>query len=295
MKHTSEENESGSDQRPLVKAGPDEEGQLALVPAPPTKSTIALQWLLALAMVASFAWFGYLRDAVMLATAVTGCLVGLVAVRFAGIKRLKGPGFEVEMHQLAKARAHTVKVTEEAKATLAQVRELGASLARLSLDSLARANLHGEFPWSDKIRLRDNLKHQLKDLGVESTTIDEADGTFQELLRFRFASRVVEAAQEVCLVTRGGVADDAYMQFQKKMQDVLDFRSLSVPTADHLRVLIGEHVDDDVEDRLREYEHFLSTGMLPRPTCLDGVPNEIELRSTRVTEKIDRMKRELAE
>jgi hypothetical protein len=156
----------------------------------------------------------------VVAVAAPVLLAAMGFTRLDLFESFKGGGLELKLRQ---ATADAEHATEEAKATLAEVRALGASLARLSLNALARANVIGEFRWSDKIRLRDDLKHQLQKLGVSEDEIDDADMMFREFMRFRLAHRVVEAAREACQVERNGATDAEYMAFQSKTQDAFDF------------------------------------------------------------------------
>jgi hypothetical protein len=183
------------------------------VPVPEPVTSTILQYALFLAMIASFAWFGHLNSPAMLIPAVGGCLGGIALLRFTAIKKFKAPGVQIEMHNLVQARQRTERVTEEALATIEQVRQLGAILSHLSLEMLGRAGLWGEFPWSVKITLRDGLKSQLHALGVPDEEITAADQTFVDLLRYRHARVVVDAAREECLARRGGKADAEYMEW----------------------------------------------------------------------------------
>jgi hypothetical protein len=228
----------------------------------------------------------------VVAVAAPVLLAAMGFTRLDLFESFKGGGLELKLRQ---ATADAEHATEEAKATLAEVRALGASLARLSLDALARANLLGEFRWSDKIRLRDDLKHQLQKLGVSEDEIDDADRIFRELMRYRLADRVVDAAREACQVERNGVIDADYMAFQSKTQDVFDFGSMSVPKAGHLRELVKDYIDEDVERCLRDYEHFETTGQLTERTLLDGRKNEHRERAERVSRKVEARKLKLAE
>jgi hypothetical protein len=135
---------------------------------------------------------------------------------------------------------------------------------------LGRAALWGEFPWSVKIGLRDNLKSQLQALGVSDAEIATADRTFAELLRYRHARVVVDAAREECLARRDGKADSEYMNFQTKSEEGFDFGSLSLPNPDQLRKIVAPYSSEKVEQALADYEEFDKSGKLRATDMFDS-------------------------
>lgn len=232
----------------------------------PIPGAHVLFWGFAASLLASIGYFGATNKPWILVTAIGGCLGGMALARFDSIKRFKGPGVEFETHPLLVAAR---RATEEAVASAQQLRALGASLARVSLEVLGRASILGEFPWSAKIRLRDDLKDQLRALGVTATEITEADRIFRELIGYRLARDVVDASRRECRARRGDKADEVYMAFQTKTGEAFDFSSFARPDSASVRELVSEYSSDEVESALREYEHFERTGELRRPDLLD--------------------------
>ena len=250
------------------------------------------------ALLASIAAGFVTGSAAVVAVAAPTLLAAMAFTRLELFESFKGGGLELKLREATadakQATENAEHATEEAKATLSEVRALGVSLSRLSLEALARASLLGEFPMSVKLRLRYDLKEQLEKLGVSEAELSDADKTFHLLLRYKVARRIVDAAREACQVERNGATDAEYMAFQSKTEVAFDFGTLSVPTSEHLRELVADYIDEDVEWCFRNYEHFEETGELTERTLLDGRSKDNKEREKRISRKVEARKLALA-
>lgn len=272
------------------------------------------------ALLVGVLYFYRLESAPKLVAALTAVIIAVVIFRFSNIKKLTSKLVTFEMQpavrradaattrankaaqEAKETAADAASVATEAKAeiaeaqkTIAALRKIGATLATTSLDILGGYGLWGAgHAWSDKLRLRDELKGRLREAGVAEPDITSADKVFAELLRYQLPARVLEAAREACLVAHDGKHDPDCQEFEEKTIKAIDFRTRRVPTPAQLREVIGAYVDEDVEHCLAEYEHFEKVGALSDPTVLDDygdhdkhrdrVRRKVEARAKKATE-----------
>lgn len=114
----------------------------------------------------------------------------------------------VDMASLIEARDQARQAAAEAAATVAQLRTMGTSFARIALTVLARASLIGSFPWAEKLALRDQLVSQLRELGVTTDDIVDAERTLRALVRYRLGWSVLNAAEAMCRDQHGPYSDE---------------------------------------------------------------------------------------
>jgi hypothetical protein len=148
-----------------------------------------------MAMVASFFWFGYLKEPGMLVAAVAGCLGALAMLRFATIKRLKTPGIQIEMDNLAQARQRADAAAEaaqetaeaaqtaaddahkaflEAKASITDLRSLSADLAYIAMSAFSNVGRLGGERIADRLARAHEVEARLKQLGCTEEEIARA-------------------------------------------------------------------------------------------------------------------------
>lgn len=232
-----------------------------------------------IAMLGTVLWLYRDKDAVTLGAGLTAVVVALIAVRFDRIKKLtsKLVSFETQpavqqanaatkranraaadaqstAKDAATAAAEAKAEIAEAKETLDRVRLLGQRLSHLSLDVLAHASIIGEFRWSEKIRLRNALKDQLRELGLADEAIAYADATFHALLRFQHAHRIIT------IVSEENQRSPEYLNMQGALQAELNYAEMRVPSPEKLREQVKPFMSETVEGALRDYAHFEETG-----------------------------------
>ncbi len=152
-------------------------------------------------------------------------------------------------------------------ATVAQLRAVGASLARISLAVLARAGIWGSFPWTDKLLLKAQLVATLRELGVPKSDIDDAEGLLRLLVRYRLVWKIIDAAKVAhkagrssSLSPRGAAA---------RCRGLCDFDAGKVPTTSLLREQFTNFESQEMAELLDDLEHFETNGEVKRPSILD--------------------------
>ena len=80
----------------------------------------------------------------------------------------------------------------------------------------------------------------------------------------------MRAAEQEFLTRTPGTGAPAYKAFKAAIDAQFDFASQTMPSPGEVRDLCREYLTDEVEARLRDYEHYETTGQLSHPTLLDG-------------------------
>lgn len=175
---------------------------------------------------------------------------------------------QVQERTITEARGRALRAAAEATATVAQLRAVGASLARISLTVLARAGIVGRFPWHDKLRLRAQLTSQLLDLGVPREEIDAAEEAFRFMVRFRLGRMVTDSAKAMKASQPESVPEGP-IELDARLRALFNFDRRQAPSSAELRRHVGGLLSSEVERRLRALEHFEKTGEISEPGLLD--------------------------
>jgi hypothetical protein len=174
----------------------------------------------------------------------------------------------VRTRTLAVARGQAIQAAAEASATVTQLRAIGVSLARISLNVLARAGILGRFPWVDKLQLRSELATQLRDLGVPQSEIDSAEEALRFFIRYRLAWKVVDAAKSAHAAGHSPSLESPE-DLASRCRGYFDFDTRRMPTAQEFREHFKGFVSSELDELLDDLEHLEGTGEVRRPHVLD--------------------------
>jgi hypothetical protein len=174
----------------------------------------------------------------------------------------------VRTRSLADARNKALQATAEAAATVAELRAIGASLAKISLTVLARAGIWGAFPWSNKLQLRAELASQLRALGVSQAEIENAEETLRALVRFRLGKKIAGLAKDIHEKASDPKAETTN-DFAKRLEDLFDFNALRMPSARELHQQVDTFSSAEIEELLRDLDNFEQSGELRDLSVLD--------------------------
>ena len=174
----------------------------------------------------------------------------------------------VDMASLIEARDQARQAAAEAAATVAQLRTMGTSFARIALTVLARASLIGSFPWAEKLALRDQLVSQLRELGVTTDDIVDAERTLRALVRYRLGWSVLNAAEAMCRDQHGPYSDEV-TSLSGDLRAQFNFAEGRLPSSQDLRARVHNYASPEVEELLAELEFFEATGQIRNIGLLD--------------------------
>ncbi len=175
---------------------------------------------------------------------------------------------QVRTRTLTEVRYQAMQATAEANATVAQLRAVGASLAKISLSVLARAGIWGRFPWTDKLQLRDQLVSTLRELGLPQSEIDSAEGLLRGLVRYRLGWYIADAAKAAHRAGQSS-SSESPEELAARCQNLFDFGAGKVPAAAELREQFADFQSPEIEELLNDLEHFEATSEVRRPSVLD--------------------------
>jgi hypothetical protein len=200
--------------------------------------------------------FGWAHpDGTMLGISSTAIVLALVVLRFDSIRRLKAGSFELEG-----ALRRAERVTEEAVATVMQLRAISAVLGKATLDALGvYGRWGGSFPLAEKVAKRDELISALRVAGCSDEQIADARKLLDETLRWDVARRIFALADVV-------VKDFNHPYFKGKETLLKSTgRKFSAATADEVRRMLSEcHVvHPEVTRRVDDYQRYEETGAPP--------------------------------
>jgi hypothetical protein len=150
----------------------------------------AVQATIFVGAIASIVIFGGLaKDSVVLGEVLTFCLATFVIFRFPEITKFKALGVEVEIERAREATIAATRATEDAKATVEQLRGLAATLGKLVLDQTGFHNRLGNLSPLALGASRDRVLRAMSEAGC---TGDE----------LRAARRLIDGSIRMALVDR---------------------------------------------------------------------------------------------
>jgi len=207
--------------------------------------------------------------------AAVASLAALALLRFNNIGKLKALGLELES---ATRDAH--EVTEEAKATVVQLRALSAMVGKLELDNLALRNRLGVLPPRKLLAIRDELCETLRIVGCSDREIARAQELLLATVRTDLGGKIISAAWENVSTkepTIGGPTNmhDVFIEKTKPLMRQAGTFSVAAP-AEFRRVLGGlDALSEDVVRRIEEFEEYERAGEVP---SYAGDANYLDLR-----------------
>ncbi|WP_437903579.1 hypothetical protein WME95_34280 [Sorangium sp. So ce327] len=189
----------------------------------------------------------------------------LLAMAFARIdlfQEIKGAGVELKLRQAE-------EVTREAKATISELRLAASTMARISLELLGREGVLGKIPDAEKVTIKNDLVGTLRTIGVSDREIETSTRGFNALLLLRHAGKVVEEAFATQLEATKSM--EARAQLVQALNPLMDPESLTVAPPERYRAAIEKFgvMGPRVEERLADYEFFITNSRIRRPAHWD--------------------------
>jgi hypothetical protein len=163
--------------------------------------------------------------------------------------------------ELENATRSATAATEEAKATVAQLRTLAALLGKLELDNLALRNRLGALPPSILLEIRDEVSKVLGVAGCSPDEIERAHALLMTTIRFDLATKIVNTAWEEFRESN----PQAHNRFAEGVKPLRDPGSFSVPGPEEYRRVLAQMnaLSEGVTRRIKAYKRFERTGEEP--------------------------------
>lgn len=201
--------------------------------------------LFGLSFLALALWFLYAgRDSV--GTAIAGAIACLLLPHIPAMTKFKFGlgGVEAEMKQ----------VIEDAKASVAQLHELAATQAAATIQQIAA---EGRWGGGMSVRSKEDLRQQiiasLRTIGLPEERIQNVDRADEAYVLFDYVGYVV-----------GAIKQSSLSKEQKEIwQTSFKNHSLTNPCSPRdLRAILlrMDHLSDEAEQRVLDYEHYAMTG-----------------------------------
>lgn len=175
---------------------------------------------------------------------------------------------DIEFFRLGPLETRMREAAEEAKATLAQLRETAAALASPALTSIARSNRlampdTGKLNWEEK----DNIISNLRDLKVDEHQISHSLRQFYRFTEIDLFCDIIDIIRE----KSAGLGENTAGLIESSITILrLDYKE--VPPAEIIRESIKEFsiLDDELEGSILDLESFQKTETLRRPEVFFG-------------------------
>lgn len=189
-----------------------------------------------------------------------GLAAGLVLLLASSIERfevLKGLGVEARTRELK-------QTIIEANATLSQLRELATSICHVVISDLMASNFMGGISLEQKVRMHDDLIMTLKQLGVASTQVGQADSKWREGIGLIY-HRMIK--KELMSKTTDGQISPAVFGIGGEFQEMLDFDEWRAPSPDAMEIFLKsrDQMTPTLQEFIDDYRHYLTHGVLRRP------------------------------
>lgn len=187
-------------------------------------------------------------------------VAGAIVLAFINIDRIeyfKGLGFEAKMK----------KAIENVNATIEQLRKVATTSSKATLTGLMADNFMDGTTLETRLTLHDQLISNLKDIGVSSAQIEEADEMWKRgvgVIFHRGIRHTLEGRKEKNQINT--TADQVVLEASREFQDLLQFDEWKAPSSDEMRHFIEGKglMNSEIEDLLNDYKMFETTGELKR-------------------------------
>ena len=193
---------------------------------------------------------------------VAGCVgvSALAFLRFTSIGKLKAGGRDWGI-ELEKATREAHEASQEARATVRQVRAVAATIGGLALDQLALRGRLGVISARALKAIRDNVIESLLEAGCSDVEAKDAAMLLDGTMRFDLAKGIQDALWR--LYREQQPPTEALRTAAETMAALLSFTAPAPPAK--FSELLQKHgiVEPDVAKALEDYERFDSKGELP--------------------------------
>lgn len=208
----------------------------------------------ALALIVDVAAFGFLGRPTEMGVGGGLLILGLVFSRLELFKSVKGFGLEAELLEKKLERAE--KVTSEAFATAAQVRELAKALAANAFALTSQIGLWSTMALTERLRVADEIRGALGSMGLSGDEVATLSEPIRHVARHQMARRIQEVG------TLGGMGENVNAEFEV----LANWEKRFVAPASEFRAIATKHaLTGDVLEVIADLEFFDRENKLRRP------------------------------
>ena len=156
---------------------------------------------------------------------------------------------------------------EEATATIDQLRSVAVTSAEATLTDLISGSFMGGMTAERRLQLYDKIIESLRAIGADESQIEEAVSDWNKGIGIIYHRAIQDAVGRRLEPGKlNPAASDEMKAAERVLQDMLVFKTWTVPTPDEMRAVVDKHGvnSDDVRSWIDDYEHFLETGQIRR-------------------------------
>jgi len=217
------------------------------------KSAPGQSWFFAVALVASLGVFGYRHQPTEMGIAATACCMGLIFANLTLFTRFKGLGIDAELRQ---ATEQAQAATQEATATVRQLRELAKALASNAFTITARTGLWGTLPLAKRVAMSDEIRAALATVDFSAEEIDVMSEPVKRIVRHQLARRIQDVSNN----------SGSPFGVNEEFEPLANFEKGTVAPASQYRAIAQKHnLSSDVFEAITDLEFFERDGKLRRP------------------------------
>lgn len=201
--------------------------------------------------------FGWNEQPVEMGLIVVTGAVTLFFLNINKFTRFKAGSIEAEMKQ----------VVEDAHATLEQLRNVAATSAKATLNSLMAETFMSGSSLRQRLEIHDQLIGNLNSIGVSASRVEEADEMWRRGIGIIYHRGI---AHEVgCRKERNMINPDVgpeVHEAEKEFDNLLNFKEWKAPSSEDMKTFIENKdlLNDRCKDLLDDYQHFEKTGEIKR-------------------------------
>lgn len=130
-------------------------------------------------------YFGSLGKPKEMGISIVGGAIAMAFVNIDKIQKFKGAGFEAEMKE----------VINEANATLKELQEIASTTSEVSLYQLTESQFFGNFSFSKRLEIHDQLIDKLKAINIKDEQIKEIEKVWNKGILLNYKNKITEEAQ----------------------------------------------------------------------------------------------------
>ena len=218
------------------------------------------KWLTIPCAIATFvlaAIFGWNGKTGAMALIVVAGAVTLFFLNISKFRRFKAGTIEAEMKQ----------AVEDAHATIEQLRNVAATSAKATLNSLMAGSFMSGSSLKNRLEIHDELISNLKSIGVSTAQIHEADEMWKRgvcIIYHRGIKHEVGRRKERNKINTD-VGPEVH-EAEREFQDLLNFDEWKAPSSEEMKTFIENKglLNDRCKELLDDYQHFEKTGEIKR-------------------------------
>lgn len=195
-------------------------------------------------------YFGTLGKPKEMGIAIVGGSIAMAFVNIDKIQKFKGAGFEAEMKL----------VIDEANATLKELQEIATTTTEATLYQLTESQFFGNFSFSKKLKIHDQLIEKLKAINIKNGQIKKIEKVWNKGILARYHNRVTEEAQGLFKTSQ------EKNEIAEKLKDLINFKELEIENSrSHRKVLQDNNaINDTINVLLDEFQEFENTFKLKK-------------------------------